>query len=233
LLIVSIANYAIRFIDAGDDESVFYGLESPTAYRTIVPFLLPLLYQIGLGFKPWQAGLLTMPQALAAIGTKFFNKPLLARFGHRTVLIVNTVLLGLTIAVFTQIGPRASLWLILGLSLLQGLFSSIQFTSMNSLIYADIDDREASKASSIASTAQQMSLSFGVAVASLLAVWFLGPVNQTDPAQTIPALHKAFFAMGLMTLASSFTFWWLHPNDGNNVSNRRSPPESEAALAPG
>ncbi|MCX6950997.1 MAG: MFS transporter, partial [Verrucomicrobia bacterium] len=57
-----------------------------------MPFLLPLLYQIGLGYAPWQAGLLTMPQAVAAIGMKVASKPLLARFGHRTVLMCNTVL---------------------------------------------------------------------------------------------------------------------------------------------
>jgi EmrB/QacA subfamily drug resistance transporter len=197
-----------------------------------MPFLLPLLYQIGLGFKPWQAGLLTMPQALAAIGTKFFNKPLLARFGHRTILLINTVMLGLTIIVFTKIGPGVPIPMILGLSLLQGLFSSIQFTSMNSLTYADVTDRDASKASSIASTAQQMSFSFGVAVASLLAAWFLGHVNQTDPAQAIPALHKAFFAMGLMTIFSSLTFWGLQSDDGNNVSNRGKARAEDAELAP-
>ena len=70
-----------------------------------MPFLLPLLYQIGMGFKPWQAGLLTMPAAASAIGMKVFSRTLLARFGHRTVLILNTVFLGLTMTVFTQVGP--------------------------------------------------------------------------------------------------------------------------------
>jgi EmrB/QacA subfamily drug resistance transporter len=184
-----------------------------------MPFLLPLLYQIGMGFKPWQAGLLTMPQAVSAIGMKVMSKPLLARFGHRSVLIVNTVLLGLTMTIFTQIGPGTPVWSILILSFGQGFFSSIQFSSMNSLTYADVADREASKASSIASTAQQMSLSFGVASASLITAWFLGHVDQTNPMQVVPALHKAFCAMGVMTIFSSLTFWGLLPDDGANVSN--------------
>jgi EmrB/QacA subfamily drug resistance transporter len=200
-----------------------------------MPFLLPLLYQIGLGYAPWQAGLLTMPQAAAAIGMKVYSKPLLARYGHRTILIVNTVLLGATILVFTQIGPGTPVWGILLLSFTQGFFSSLQFTSMNSLVYADVSDRDASKASSIASTAQQLSLSFGVAFASLLAGWFLGHVDQTNPLQTIPALHKAYATMGLLTIASSAMFWRLTATDGNNVSNRRTTApevpngESEAA----
>ena len=186
-----------------------------------MPFLLPLLYQIGLGFAPWQAGLLTMPLAVAAIGMKIASRPLLARFGHRQVLIVNTVLLGLTIALYTQIGPGTPLPAMIALSFVQGFFSSLQFTAMNSLIYADVGDPQASKASSIASTAQQMSLSFGVAAASLTTAWFLGQVDQTDPVQVVPALHWAFACLGLVTVLSSATFWGLRANDGDNVSNRQ------------
>ena len=187
-----------------------------------MPFLLPLLYQIGLGYPAWQAGLLTMPQAVAAMGMKIISRPVLRHLGHRHVLIANTVLLGGTIMVFTQIGPGTPWTAILLLSFTQGFFSSLQFTSMNSLVYADISDRDASKAGSIASTAQQLSLSFGVAFGSLLAGLFLGHVNQTDPGQAIPALHKAFFTLGSITILSSITFWGLHANDGNNVSNRRT-----------
>jgi EmrB/QacA subfamily drug resistance transporter len=194
-----------------------------------MPFLLPLLYQIGLGYPAWQAGLLTMPQAAAAMGMKIISRPILARFGHRTILIANTVLLGLTMTLFTQIGRGAPIWHILLLSFAQGFFASLQFTSMNSLVYADVSDRDASKASSISSTGQQLSLSFGVAVGSLLAAWFLGNVDQTNWHETIPALHKAFAAMGVITIVSSLTFWGLDSNDGNNVSNRtpKPPPRNQ------
>jgi len=183
-----------------------------------MPFLLPLLYQIGLGYLPWQAGLLTMPQALAAIGMKVASRPLLRRFGHRQILILNTVLIGCTIMMFTLIRPGTPVWVILLISLTQGFFSSLQFTSMNTLTFADVSDANASKASSISSTAQQMSLSFGVACSALLAAFFLGGVDQTNPAQAVPALHHAFFAMGAITIFSSLTFWRLKPADGDNVS---------------
>jgi EmrB/QacA subfamily drug resistance transporter len=185
-----------------------------------MPFLLPLLYQIGLGYLPWQAGLLTMPQAAAAIVMKLLTKPILARFGHRRVLVINTALFGTTITIFSHVGPGTPLWDILLLSFTQGFFSSLQFTSMNTLVYADISNRDASKASSIASTAQQMALSFGVAFSSLLAAWFLGHVDRTDPAQIVPALHHAFLVIGCVTVVSSLIFAGLHANDGNNVSNR-------------
>src|SRR5436190_11851680 len=68
-----------------------------------MPFLLPLLYQLGLGYPAWQAGLLTMPQALAAMGMKVVSRPVLRQFGHRTILLTNTVLLGATMMAFTQV----------------------------------------------------------------------------------------------------------------------------------
>ena len=194
-----------------------------------MPFLLPLLYQIGLGYLPWQAGLLMMPQAVAAITMKLLTKPILARFGHRTVLMVNTVLFGTTITIFGHVSPGTPVWDILLLSFAQGFFSSLQFTSMNTLTYADISNPDASKASSIASTAQQMALSFGVAFSSLLAAWFLGDVDRTDSAQMVPALHHAFLVIGCVTIISSLIFAGLHTDDGNNVSNRRMRP---AAAAP-
>jgi EmrB/QacA subfamily drug resistance transporter len=186
-----------------------------------MPFLMPLLFQLGLGYPAWQAGLLTVPQALAAIGMKAVSRPVLAAIGHRNILIGNTVLLGLTMMFFALIGPGAPVWAILLGGLALGFFASLQFTSMNSLVYADISNTAASKASSIASTAQQLSLSFGVAFGSLVVGWFLGHVNQTDVAQVVPALHKAFFALGGITIISSLTFWGLQSDDGNNVSLRR------------
>jgi EmrB/QacA subfamily drug resistance transporter len=185
-----------------------------------MPFLLPLLYQLGMGFPAWKAGLFTVPQAIAAIGMKVIGRKLLTHFGHRSVLIANTALLGLAIGSFALVGRETPIWCIVLLSFGLGFLASLQFTSMNTLVYADVDDREASQAGSIASTAQQMSLSFGVAFGALLTGWYLGAVDQSIAAQTIPALHKAFLTMGALTVVSSVTFWTLRPSDGNNVSNR-------------
>lgn len=196
-----------------------------------MPFLLPLLYQLGLGYPAWQAGLLTMPQALAAIGMKLISQRILSRLGHRTVLITNTVLFGCTMMLFSRVTPETPVAAILLLVFTQGFFSALQFTSMNSLVYADVKDREASMATSIASTAQMMALSFGVAFASLLAAWFIGDTPQSDRAELIPALHHSFIALGAITVLSSLTFWRLHPDDGNNVSNRQRAGQEEAVAA--
>jgi EmrB/QacA subfamily drug resistance transporter len=186
-----------------------------------MPFLLPLLYQVGLGFHPWQAGLLTMPQAAAAIGMKLLSGPVLARFGHRQVLRVNTVVMGVCIAGFALVGPGTPIWAVVLLSLAQGLASSIQFTSINSLVYADVSDAAASRAGSIASTAQQLALSFGVAVGTVAAAWFLADVPQHDRLAFVQGLHRAFIVLGALTALSSLSFATLHPEDGSNVSRHR------------
>ena len=111
-----------------------------------MPFLLPLLYQLGLGFPAWQSGLLMMPAAIAAMAMKALAAPMLKRFGYRQVLIVNTLLVACAIASYSL-----------------GLFNSLQFSSMNSMAYADINDADTAMASTMASTLQQMSMSFGLA----------------------------------------------------------------------
>lgn len=194
------------------------------------PFLLPLLYQIGLGFPAWQAGLFTMPQAIAAITMKVWSGKLLARFGHRQILIANTVFFGATLATFALVGPGTPLWCILPLSFVQGLFSALQFTSLNTLVYADTSDRDASMANSIALTAQMMSWSFGVAVASLFTAAYLQGAPQSDHAAFLSALHKAFLTIGALTILSSLTFWRLRHDDGNTVSGRPPTDEGESAA---
>ncbi len=184
-----------------------------------MPFLLPLLYQVGLGYTPLQAGLLTMPLAVAAIGMKIMSQRLLARFGHRQVLLWNTWLLGINIMLYSFVDAGTAVIIIVLLSLLQGLFSSLQFTSMNSLVYADVDDSRASEASSIASTAQQLALSFGVASASLVAGIFLSGIPQTDHVAYINGLHRTFLVLGAFTIISSLLFRGLQRGDGGNVSH--------------
>lgn len=195
-----------------------------------MPFLLPLLYQIGLGFPAWQAGLFTMPQAIAAITMKVWSGHLLARFGHRQILIFNTVCFGATLATFSLVGPGTPLWCILPLSFVQGLFSALQFTSLNTLVYADTTDRDASMANSIALTAQMMSWSFGVAVASLFTAAYLHGAPQSDHAAFLSALHKTFLTIGALTILSSITFWRLRADDGNAVSGRPPTDEGESSA---
>jgi EmrB/QacA subfamily drug resistance transporter len=182
-----------------------------------VPFLLPLLYQVGLGFTPIQSGLLVMPQALAAMSMKVIMPRLLRSVGYRGVLVSNTVILGVLLMVFATIGLRTPVWAIVLQAFLYGGFTSLQYTSMNTLVYADITEQDASSASSIASTMQQMSISFGVAIAGLATAFFI-PTSHSNPAEMIHGIHKALIALGILTIISTIVFRSLKSGDGGDVS---------------
>lgn len=183
-----------------------------------MPFLLPLFYQIGLGLPAWQSGLLMMPSAAAAMFMKVISIRVLRQFGYRNVLVVNTVMIGLTISLFALIESGTPLPVIVALSLAQGFFNSLQFSSMNSMAYADVSVEQASMASTIASSLQQLSVSFGLAFASIVAGWYLGDLPQSDRVAVSNALHHAFLTLGGLTLISSLSFWSLKKHDGDSVS---------------
>jgi MFS family permease len=186
-----------------------------------VPFLLPLLYQVGLGLTPIQSGLLIMPQAVAALSTKFFIARLLDRVGYRGVLISNTIVLGLLLMLFATIGAGTALWVIVLQAFCYGAFTSVQYTSMNTLTYADIDEDKTSDASSIASTVQQMSISFGVAAAGLSTAFFIPDQLRSNPGEMIRGLHDAFLVLGGFTILSTIIFCRLKSADGANVSHHK------------
>ncbi|MES2352500.1 MAG: DHA2 family efflux MFS transporter permease subunit [Pseudomonadota bacterium] len=187
-----------------------------------LPFLLPLLYQLGLGLPAWQSGLLMMPSAAAAMGMKFISVRVLAKFGYRQVLTVNTVLIGLTISMYTFVQQGTPLYVIVMISLCLGFFNSLQFSSMNSIAYADVDGADSSMASTMASSMQQLSMSFGLAAGSLVTGWFLGDLPQSNRIALTGALHHAFIALAVLTILSSLTFWSLRKEDGESIS-RGSP----------
>jgi EmrB/QacA subfamily drug resistance transporter len=186
-----------------------------------VPFLLPLLYQVGLGYSPIQSGLLIMPQALAAMSTKFLMPRILKRVGYRGVLITNTIILGLLLMLFATVGPATPLPVIVLQAFCYGAFTSLQYTSMNTLVYTDIDDERTSNASSIASTIQQMSISFGVAAAGLTTAFFIPDSFRSNPGEMIRGIHEAFLVLGGFTILSTAIFYKLKREDGANVSQQK------------
>jgi EmrB/QacA subfamily drug resistance transporter len=188
-----------------------------------IPFLFPLLYQVGLGFTPIQSGLLMMPQAVAAMSLKVFMPGILRRFGYRSVLISNTMMLGLLIVLFATISAATPAWLIVAQLFVYGFFTSLQYTSMNTLVYADVTEEQASSASTIASTMQQMSISFGVAVASLATAFFVPDRFHTNPSEMIRGIHRAFLVLGGLTVLSAMVFHELKKEDGDNVSLHKVP----------
>ena len=179
-----------------------------------VPFLLPLLYQVGLGLSPIQSGLLIMPQAAAAMSTKFLMPKILKGIGYRGVLISNTIVLGALLMLFATIGPRTPIWLIVLQAFCYGALTSTQYTAMNTLVYADVPPDSASNASSIASTLQQLSMSFGVAAAGLTTIFFIPQAVRSHSGELMAGLHEAFLVLGAFTILSTMVFSRLKRNDG-------------------
>jgi len=195
-----------------------------------IPFLFPLLYQVGLGFTPIESGLMMMPQAIAAMSFKMLMPRILTRFGYRAVLISNTLILGGFIFMFATIGRGTPVWLIVLQVFCFGFFSSLQYTSMNTLVFADVSEHQTSKASSIASTMQQMSMSFGVASASLVTALFIPDRFHSDPTQMIHGIQKAFRVLAAMTVVSTIIFRELRSEDGDTVSRHGLGTSEEAAM---
>ena len=196
-----------------------------------IPFLFPLLYQVGLGFSPIQSGMLMMPQAIAAMSLKLTMPKILKAVGFRAVLISNTVILGVLILLFATIGPATPVWVIVAQAFCYGFFTSLQYTSMNTLVYADVTEAQTSSASSIASTMQQMSISFGVAAASLVTAVFLPDRYHSNALQMIEGIHKGFFVLGGMTILSTVVFGSLKSGDGDSVSQQKVTASVEAGHA--
>jgi EmrB/QacA subfamily drug resistance transporter len=186
-----------------------------------IPFLFPLLYQVGLGFTPIQSGLLMMPQAISSMSLKLTMPGIIRRFGYRGVLVSNTIIIGLQILLFATIGIATPVWLVVAEVFFYGFFTSLQYTAMNTLVFADVTEEQASAASSIASTMQQMAISFGVASASLVTAFFIPDRHTSSAPEFIHGIHRAFFVLGAMTLLSTIVFRSLRKDDGDSISQSK------------
>lgn len=186
-----------------------------------MPFLLPLLYQVGLGYSPIQSGLLLMPQSVAAMILKASITRILGRFGYRTILLGNTLVLGGLMLVFATVGIGTPVWLIVIQALGFGFCSSMQYTSMNTLAYADVAPEDTSMASTIASTMQQMSMSFGVATAAIVTALFVPDRHDTSTGEMIHGIHLALLVLGGITILSALVFASLRKDDGEAVSQHK------------
>lgn len=179
-----------------------------------VPFLLPLLLQISLGYSAQMSGLLIAPMAAGVLLIKFFTLPILRFFGYKRLLILNTSWVALSLWTFMLIDSKTSVYFISILTFIFGFLISLQYSSMNSLAYAEVDQGDLSAASSIMSTMQQLSQSFGVAIGALCIRWF-SPGDSGDTfLLTTAVFHHAFFALGLLTFFSILVFMKLQTNDG-------------------
>lgn len=168
-----------------------------------MPFLIPLFFQLCLGYSPFEAGLSMIPLAIAAIVAKRFVAIFVFKFGYRKFLIVNTILVGLSMASFAMISPNEPKWLQILHLLFFGVFNSMQFTAMNTLTLKDLDRKKASDGNALFSMVQMLAMSFSVAAVGSLLTTFMNYYNKLD------AFHGSFLSMGALTCTSAWIFWQL------------------------
>jgi EmrB/QacA subfamily drug resistance transporter len=173
-----------------------------------MPYLIPLLLQVSLGFNAFQAGLMMLPTAATAMMSKRVVTRLILRHGYRRVLLVNTVMVGLAMASFSLTSASQPLWLLIGQLSIFGGFNSMQFTAMNTLTLKDLGARGASSGNSLFSLVQMLAMSLGVTVAASLLTTFAHFLHQSD-SHALPIFHATFLCVGLITAASAWIFGQL------------------------
>lgn len=181
-----------------------------------IPFLLPLMLQVGFGLSPLASGSLTFVAAAGALLMKFTAAPILRRYGFRNVLTINTIISAVllaAIALFTVETPHV---VILTILLIGGFFRSLQFTSLNALGYADVDQPAMSRATSFAAVVQQLSLALGVAFAAL--VLEISQFSRGGETLVTADFAVGFVAVAALAVLATPFFLRLTPDAGAEVS---------------
>lgn len=185
-----------------------------------MPFLLPLMLQVGFGMSAFESGTLTFTAAVGAVTMKLTAAPILKRWGFKRVLCANAWIssaLVAALALFTVHTPAA---VIMAVLLVGGFFRSLQFTSLNTLGYADIENSSLSRATSLVGVVQQLSLAAGVAVAAMLLDGSRSVEGRTDLLAV--DFSRAFLAVGVISLASLIWYRRLAPDAGAEMSGHQA-----------
>jgi hypothetical protein len=194
-----------------------------------MPFCLAMLLQMGFGMDALGAGLLTFTSAAGALLMKTTARPIIAWFGFKRVLIGNQIITSISLmsyALFQASTPRI---LIIAVLLTGGFFRSLHFTALNTLAYADIDQTQMSRASSLSSMGQQLSQSIGIGLAAML----LGALRTMHGSTTLQAadVSPVFLIIGVVSLLGLLYFIPLPRDAGAEVSGHRQTPQPEPAHA--
>lgn len=194
-----------------------------------MPFLLPLMLQIGFGLTPFQSGCLTFAAAAGAFLMKTTAQPILRRFGFRRVLIVNALVSAAFLASYGAFTRETPWWVMFALLLGGGFFRSLEFTSINAIAYADISQGAMSQATSFASVIQQLSLSTGVATGAF--VIEASRLGHGDSGLRAQDFGVAFVAVAVISGAAALVFARLAPGAAQALTAREAPAPAIAVGA--
>ena len=183
-----------------------------------VPFLMPLMLQVGFGYSALIAGCMMAPTAIGSIMAKSAVTQVLRSLGYRKVLVGITLIIGVLIASFALQSPGMSAWMMILPLFILGIAMSTQFTAMNTITLADLTDNNASSGNSVLAVTQQLSISFGIAISATVLRFYDG----LSLGGNVDHFHYTFITMGIVTLLSSLVFLLLKPRDGDNLIQGRN-----------
>lgn len=184
-----------------------------------MPYLLPLFFQIAFGLDAFAAGLMVFAYAFGNIAMKVVTTPILRRFGFRRVLIVNGLLTAVAIYACVWITPSMPV-VTLAVLFVAGCFRSMQFTSLNTLTFADVADSQRSSATTLSAMFQQLAVGLGVAVAAM-ALNIISAARGEAEALSLVDFRGAFIVIGTIALVGVVRFLFLDRNAGAEVSGHR------------
>ena len=183
-----------------------------------VPFLLPLMFQLGFGLTPFESGMLTFASAFGAILMKFVASAILRFGGFRNVLIVAALAAAFFIGINGWFTPQTPHLLIICVLVGSGFLRSMFFTASNALVFADIDEKDASQATAISAVSQQISIALGVAMAGVILESF---TYITGEPLGLTSFSTAFVIVAATTAFAALPFMWLAADAGRSVSGHR------------
>lgn len=181
-----------------------------------IPLLIPLLIQMDFGKSAVISGWIVAPMAITAMFGKSAVIGILNRFGYKTILMANTMIIGLLICAFAIPEATSSIYWYLPIAALLGFFNSIQFTSMNAISIADLRDYNTSSGNSLVSVNQQLAIGFGIALGLIVLKVFEKNTHLTG-GSLHTAFRYTFLTVGILTIASGLVFRRLHFRDGDNM----------------
>ena len=193
-----------------------------------MPFLLPLTLQLGFNMTAFQAGLITVANVIGALGMKMIIPRVLQRFGFRAALMINAFVSSALVAFCATFVPGVPLVWILGVLAVGGFFRSLQYTSLNTLAYAEVDHARMSRATSMVAVGQQLSISIGVAIGAALVELTL----RLRGHDTITAadFQPAWIVIALIGASASVLFWRMPVDAGAEVARRSVGTEGPTAA---
>ncbi|MGM4891546.1 MFS transporter [Tardiphaga sp. 839_C3_N1_4] len=184
-----------------------------------LPFLLPLLMQVGFGLSPFQSGMVTFGSAVGAMGMKTLAARIIRAFGFRNVMTVNAVVSSVFLAACALFTVTTPLMLILIILVVGGFFRSLEFTAINTVAYAEVETAQMSRATTLVSVNQQLSISAGVAIGafSVESTMLMRGMTELSAADFAPA----FLVVSVISAASAWFFWQMPDDAGHEISGRK------------